>query len=264
MAETPVILVPTDVREIDLYRWHMTPESYLTALDGVAKCMPVLLPSRGDKADIDAVLDRVDGVLLTGSRSNVHPDHYGETASAAHEPYDPDRDATTLNLITQALARQKPLLAICRGHQELNVALGGTLATEIQTLEGRRDHRAAQADDNDIRFAIDHEIHIEPGSVIHAILGAETVAVNSLHRQAIHRLADGLTVEATADDGTIEAIRVTNTPAFALGVQWHPEYWAGTDGPSTRIFEAFGKIVRASMRGEDWRQSIGLPQADAA
>lgn len=264
MTDTPVILVPTDVREIDLYRWHATPEAYLTALEGVARCVPVLLPSLGRKLDLDAVLDRVDGVLLTGSRSNVHPDRYGEAASAAHEPYDPDRDDTTLHLIARTLARRKPLLAICRGHQELNVAMGGTLATEIQTLAGRRDHRAEKSDDNDVRFAIDHEIHVEPGSLLHAILGMDTVAVNSLHRQAIHRLADGLTVEAVADDGTIEAIRVTGTPAFAYGVQWHPEYWAGTDAPSTRIFEAFGKIVRADMRGEDWRRAIGWQQANAA
>ncbi|MEM8877150.1 MAG: gamma-glutamyl-gamma-aminobutyrate hydrolase family protein [Pseudomonadota bacterium] len=264
MTDTPVVLVPTDVREIDLYRWHMTPESYLSALEGVARCMPVLLPSLGNKAEIDAVLDRVDGVLLTGSRSNVHPDRYGVAASAAHEPYDPDRDETTLDLIRKTLSHRKPLLAICRGHQELNVAMGGTLATEIQTLDGRHDHRAKQSDDNDVRFAIDHEIHVEPGSLLHAILGAETVAVNSLHRQAIQHLANGLAVEAVADDGTIEAIRVTETPAFAYGVQWHPEYWAGTDGPSTRIFEAFGKVVRADMRGEDWRLAIGWRQADAA
>jgi putative glutamine amidotransferase len=264
MTAKPIILVPTDVRDIDLYRWHMTPETYLTALTDMSNCTPVLLPSLGNEMDMMRLLERVDGVLLTGSRSNVHPDQYGHAPSPAHEPYDPDRDATTLTLIRETIASGKPLLAICRGHQELNVALGGTLATEIQTLDGRRDHRAVEAPDNDVRFAIDHDIHVHPGTALYAMLGQETVAVNSLHRQAIDRLADELVIEAHADDGTIEAIRLQDIDGFAMGVQWHPEYWAHNDAPSRAIFEGFGTIVRASMVGKDWRGAIGMTQASAA
>jgi len=195
--------------------------------------------------------------VTTGSRSNVHPELYGDEPTAGHEPFDHDRDAMTLDLIRKAIEAGVPLLAICRGFQELNVALGGTLDTEIQEREDRTDHRPPVSDDNDVRFALAHDVDIEPGSTLAGILGTERVAVNSLHRQAVRDLAPGLIAEAWADDGTVEAVRVADAGAFALGVQWHPEYWAGSDPPSRAIFTAFRNAAAETMA----RRTGRLPAA---
>ncbi len=239
-----LIALTSDNKFIDIYNWHATPHIYVNAVINVAKATPLIVPSLENEAAIGAVLDRVDGVLLTGSRSNLYPPLYGGVAREADEPFDQARDATSMRLAQMSLERGIPLLAICRGLQDLNVAFGGSLATEIQEEEGRRDHRAADSKDNDVRFAIDHQIHIVAGTLLADILGNDDVAVNSLHRQAISRLAQGLTVNAKTDDGTIEAVSVDMAGNFALGVQWHPEYWATSDAPSAKIFKAFGVAAR--------------------
>ena len=251
----PLILVTADVRKVDHYTWHAAIDTYLKALTGVG-ATPLILPSLAGDIDLDCLLGRVDGVLTTGARSNVHPSHYGDDPSPGHEPYDHDRDATTLDLIRKTIEAAVPLLAICRGFQELNVALGGTLDTEIQEREDRADHRAPVSEDNDVRFALTHEVVFEPGSKLAAILGTQRVAVNSLHRQAIRDLAPGLIAEAFADDGTIEAVRVAGAGAFALGVQWHPDYWAGTDAPSRAIFTAFRNAAAQTMARRAGNQSL--------
>ncbi|HMB48046.1 MAG TPA: gamma-glutamyl-gamma-aminobutyrate hydrolase family protein [Afifellaceae bacterium] len=239
----PLILVTSDVKPIDGYNWHAAIDTYLKALT-LTGAMPFILPNLAGGIDLDAALDRVDGVLVTGSRSNVHPSHYSEEPSAAHEPYDEARDATTLPLIRRAIERGVPMLAICRGIQELNVALGGSLITEAQEQPGRMDHRAPVSDHHDERFALAHDVHYEAGAGMAEITGGPTVRVNSLHRQIIGRLADRLVVEAKAEDGTIEAVRVAGAAAFAYGVQWHPEYWAASDKPSNDIFTAFANAAR--------------------
>ena len=160
-----------------------------------------------------------------------------------------DRDATTLPLIRRAIDRGVPLLAICRGIQELNVALGGTLFAEVQEIEGRLDHRAPVSDNQDERFAIRQSVSIKEGSCLAGIFGAGTVPVNSVHRQAVDRVGAKLVVEAVAEDGTVEAVSVKDAKAFAVGVQWHPEYWAKSDDASARIFRAFGDAVRAHVNG---------------
>ncbi|BBE73877.1 gamma-glutamyl-gamma-aminobutyrate hydrolase family protein [Oharaeibacter diazotrophicus] len=241
----PVVLVSPDVRNFQGYDWHAAPATYLEATLSRAGAMPLILPAFGERIDLDAVLDRVDGVLCTGSRSNVHPARYGVVPTAAMEPFDEARDATTLPLIRAAIRRGIPLLCICRGLQELNVALGGSLLSEVQEEEGRMDHRAPDSDLQEARFAIRHPVRVAAGGCLGRILGAEAVDVNSLHRQAIGHLAEGLVVEALAEDGVIEAVSVRDAPGFVLGVQWHPEYWAATDGPSGAIFEAFGAAARA-------------------
>ncbi|WP_343312594.1 gamma-glutamyl-gamma-aminobutyrate hydrolase family protein [Brucella sp. BE17] len=240
----PLIAVPTDVQRFENYTWHAAPDQYLEAAIDVADVTPLLVPSFGNRIDFDAILDAVDGVLVTGAKSNVNPALYGVEPNPAFEPYDDARDATSLPLIRAAIEKGVPLLAICRGIQELNVALGGTLATEIQALEGRMDHRAPQSDKQHERFAIQHPVTIKPTSCLGQILKQESVEVNSVHRQAIDRLAPRLAVEAVAKDGTVEAVSVTDAKGFVVGVQWHPEYWAATDAPSRKIFEAFGKAVR--------------------
>lgn len=246
---SPLVAVTADVRDADGYRWHAAPETYIRAALTGAGGIPLIVPSLGDALDIDALLARVDGVLVTGSRSNVHPALYGATPDARTEPYDQARDSTSLPLIRAAIARGVPLLAICRGQQELNVALGGTLVSEIQELPGRDDHRSPVSDLQEERFAIRHPVEIVPDGCFARILERDTIAVNSLHRQAIGRLADGLVVEAVAADGTIEAVSVRDAPGFAVGVQWHPEYWVATDAPSARLFRAFGEAMRARAAG---------------
>ena len=244
----PLVVVPADIRELDGYRWHAVPAQYLEAARDAAGVTPIIAPAHGE-ASLGPILDAVDGLLVSGSRTNVYPELYGETPSEAFEPYDDARDATSLPLIRHAIARGLPVLAICRGIQELNVALGGTLATEIQERDDRNDHRMTPSDEADVRFAISHDLAIAPGGVLASILGT-SARVNSLHRQAIERPAPGLRIEATAPDGTIEAVSVEGAKGFALGVQWHPEYWARTnaslrDDASWLLFAAFGEAVRA-------------------
>ncbi|AMX96323.1 MULTISPECIES: gamma-glutamyl-gamma-aminobutyrate hydrolase family protein [Mesorhizobium] len=240
----PLVAISTDVRQFDNYTWHAAPQQYLEAAITGAGVFPVLVPSFGDRLDFDELLSSVDGVMVTGSKSNVHPSLYGGDASEANGPYDPARDATTLPLIRRAIERGVPLLAICRGIQELNVALGGTLGTEIQEREGSLDHRAPVSEKQDERFAIHQTISIKPDSCLAGVFGAGDIKVNSLHRQAIDRLGSKLQVEAVATDGTVEAVSVRDARAFAVGVQWHPEYWVKSDSNSVKIFRAFGDAVR--------------------
>lgn len=246
----PLVAVSTDVRQFENYTWHAAPHQYLDAAITAAGVLPVLVPSFGDRLDIDVLLDRVDGVMITGSKSNVHPSLYGAEATEANGPYDEARDSTTFPLIRRAIERGVPLLAICRGIQELNVALGGTLDTEIQDMEGKIDHRAPASDNQDERFAIRQTVRIKPGSCLADVFGAGEIKVNSVHRQAIGRLGGRLQIEAAAEDGTVEAVSVIGAPAFAVGVQWHPEYWAKTDDASGRIFRAFGDAARAHASGD--------------
>lgn len=241
----PLVAISTDVKQFENYTWHAAPQQYLEAAITAAGVFPLLVPSFGDKLDIDELLSVVDGVMLTGSKSNVHPSLYGGDASEANGPYDPARDATTLPLIRRAVERGVPLLAICRGIQEMNVALGGTLGTEIQEREGALDHRAPVSDNQDERFAIRQSVSIKPGSCLAGVFGAGDILVNSVHRQGVDRLGPNLQVEAVAQDGTVEAVSVRNSRSFAVGVQWHPEYWVKSDSASANIFQAFGDAVRA-------------------
>lgn len=236
----PIVLVSTDVRVADGYSWHAVPETYLHAVAQGAGAIPLGLPAL--EADLDALLYRVDGVLLTGSRSNVHPEAYGTPETAGHGPFDRRRDVADFRLIHAALERDVPLFCICRGMQELNVALGGTLANDIQTLPERADHRARQSEVQDERYGLAHSIELRPDGVLAGIVRGTRIEVNSLHRQAIDRLAEALVVEATAEDGTIEAVSVPGK-RFAIGVQWHPEYWVGSDAPSGALFRAFGRSM---------------------
>lgn len=241
----PLVLVTADVKAIDGFNWHAVISTYLQAVLKGSDAIPMILPSLGPDLDLDAALDQVDGVLATGARSNVNPQLYGDVPTEENGPYDPDRDATTLPLLKRALERGIPVFAICRGMQELNVALGGTLHTEIQAMTGRQDHRAPQSEHQDERFRIAHPVEIAPGGCLEEVLGAEPFEVNSLHRQAVGALGNGLVIEAQAEDGTIEAVSVKDSPGYVLATQWHPEYWVTTDGPSKKLFAAFGDAVRA-------------------
>lgn len=240
----PVVAIPADIREIEGNVWQATPNQYVRAAVKGADVTVFLVPALETDTDFDGILDRVDGLLVSGSRTNVHPSLYGKEATEAEGPYDTARDATSLPLISRALERGIPLLAICRGIQELNVALGGTLAGEIQERPGSIDHRAPVSENQDERFAIRQAATIKPGTCLAGVFGAGDIQVNSVHRQAVDRLGANLQVEAVAPDGTVEAVSVRNARAFAVGVQWHPEYWVHSDSASAKIFAAFGDAVR--------------------
>jgi putative glutamine amidotransferase len=249
MTSLPLVGLPADTYEKDGFLFHSLGDKYARALMDVSKTFPVMIPSMFDERDIGALLDHFDGVLMTGAVSNVHPPHYGEAETADHEPYDHNRDSMTLKLIRTVVERGIPLFCICRGFQELNVALGGSLETELQNSEGRLDHRAPKSHDTDVRYAPAHKIAITPGGMLERILGQRETTVNSIHRQGIKKISSKLAVEAKAPDGIIEAVSVKGARAFAFGTQWHPEYKAATNPDSVKLFAAFGDAVRAYARG---------------
>ncbi|MGI4954335.1 MAG: gamma-glutamyl-gamma-aminobutyrate hydrolase family protein [Janthinobacterium lividum] len=223
---------------------HAASDTYVRAVDQVVHAIPVLLPANGDAADIEALLGRLDGIILTGSRSNVQPSLYNGPAHAEGTPEDERRDGVTMRLIRAAVSGGVPLLAICRGLQELNVALGGSLHQRLQDLPGRMDHSTPMHPNPRVRTGKAHAVRLSPGCWLHRIAGQGEITVNSLHNQGIDNLAPGLVVDATAPDGTIEAVRWAGG-GFAMGVQWHPEYDFATDAVSHGIFAAFGAAMRA-------------------
>lgn len=223
---------------------HAASDTYVRAVDQVVGAVPVLIPADGHAAHVSTLLARLDGIVLTGSRSNVQPCLYGGPCHSEDTPEDPARDAVTLPLIRAAIAAGVPLLAICRGFQELNVALGGTLHQRLQDLPGRLDHSTPMQPNARVRHGKAHPVRILPGTWLGRIAGATELAVNSLHNQGVDILAPGLDIEAVASDGIIEAVRVAKARSFAVGVQWHPEYDFESDQASRSIFAAFGDAVR--------------------
>ena len=223
---------------------HAASDTYVRAVDQVMDGVPVLIPANGNDADVDTLVARLDGIILTGSRSNVQPCLYEGPPHPEGTPEDTARDATTMRLIRAAIAAAIPVFAICRGLQELNVALGGSLHQRLQDLPGRMDHSTPLHPNARIRIGKAHGIRITPGGWLHRIAGALVIPVNSLHNQGIDRLAPGLVIEGTAPDGTIEAVRLPTAPALTIGVQWHPEYDFAIDSVSRNLFAAFGAAVR--------------------
>jgi putative glutamine amidotransferase len=206
--------------------------------------MPLVVPALGGQADIDAVLSVADGVMLTGATSNVDAALYGQPVRDPSLPQDPARDATTLPLLRAALARGIPLFGICRGFQEINVALGGTLHQAVQEVPGMMDHRERPGDPLDVRYGPSHRVRLVEGGLLAGLLDARDIMVNSLHGQGIAQLAPGLAVEAVADDGLVEAYTVTDAAAFTLAVQWHPEWQITGNAVSMKMFHAFGLACR--------------------
>jgi putative glutamine amidotransferase len=240
----PLVGLPADTYESSKLLFHSLGDKYARAVAEVSKCLPVMIPSLAEAMDLDALLDHFDGIVMTGAISNVHPPHYGGEPTADHEPYDHSRDSLTLRLIRAVIDRGIPLFCVCRGYQELNVVLGGTLETEIQRGERRLDHRSRKVDNLDVKYGPVHSIAITAGGLLEEILGRREILVNSLHRQGIAGLAPGLTIEARAPDGIIEAVSVKGAKTFAIGVQWHPEYKAASNPDSIKLFDAFGDAVR--------------------
>ncbi len=243
---TPLVGVTSCFKTRDDFHFHSVGNKYVDAVVAGAAAVPVLIPALGPRLDPDDLLARLDGLMVTGSPSNVDPSHYGGPPAREGNEADPARDATTLPLIRQALAQGVPLLCICRGLQELNVALGGSLHQHVQEVPGRFDHRSDKTKPLRERYGLAHPVRLTPGGTLQRLFdGAERIEVNSLHGQGIDRLADRLTVEAVAEDGTVEAVSVQGAKGFALAVQWHPE-WQVLENPwSRRLFAAFGAAARA-------------------
>lgn len=235
----PLIGISADRRLLGLHPFHCVGEKYITAVTEGGGALAVLLPALG-AGQAQSILPGLDGLLLTGSPSNVEPHHYQGPASEPGTLHDAARDATTLPLVKQAVELGIPLLAICRGFQEMNVAYGGTLHQRVQEVPGYMDHREDPQASLDVQYGPAHDVTLAPGGQFQQLAGSDRLTVNSLHAQGVQRLGAGLSIEARAPDGLIEAFRVTAAPAFAVGVQWHPE-WRFQDNPfSCALFAAFG------------------------
>ncbi len=248
MYAKPVIGVPADRRIIDPHPFQMVGEKYLAAIIQAADALPLMTPVLPGDVDIDGLLAQFDGIFLTGSYSNVEPHHYEGEPSEEGTLHDPHRDGVTLPLARRALELGVPLFAVCRGFQELNVALGGTLHQKVHEVPGYHNHLENKDDPLDLQYGPAHDVNLVEGGVLRALSGSDRVMVNSLHAQGVARLADGVSVEAIADDGLIEAFRVDDAQAFALAVQWHPEWRVMDNGFSKAIFKAFGDACRERAR----------------
>jgi putative glutamine amidotransferase len=243
ITRKPVVLVPACNRVLGQHPFHIAGKKYIDAVR-LAGCQPLVVPSM-QGGEMEGLLDLADGVLLTGSPSNVHPRHFGEEVHNPKLPLDPDRDDWTLPLIPRALERGIPLFAICRGFQEANVALGGSLHQAVQEVPGRNDHRPLSDATAELQYALAHPVDVVPGGVLAGIVGAEHIDVNSVHGQGVNRLADGLRIEARAPDGLVEAFTMPGAKAFNLCVQWHPEWQAASNPVSVQLFKAFGAACQA-------------------
>lgn len=244
MLRLPLIGVTACTKRVGLHISHVVGDKYLRAVAIGAGGMPLIVPALGDLLDQSVLLDSLDGLLLTGSPSNVEPHHYSGPASEPGTAHDVARDATTLPLIRQAVAAGIPLLGICRGFQEMNVAFGGSLHQRVQDVPGLMDHREPAEAPVEVQYAPRHVVHVQAGGVFAGIGLPDEFQVNSIHGQGVQRLAPGLRVEALAPDGLIEAFSVENAPGFALGVQWHPEWQIGSNPNYLAIFQAFGEACR--------------------
>jgi putative glutamine amidotransferase len=247
-AARPLIGIPADRRMLGQHPFHVVGDKYARAVLDAAGGLPLLVPALAEELGLDELIERLDGVMFTGSPSNVEPRHYSGTPSDPGTLHDPARDATTLPLIRKAVASGIPVLGICRGFQEMNVAFGGTLHQKVHEVEGKRDHREDTKLELDVQYGPAHEIILEPRGALYGLAGKDRITVNSLHSQGIDRLGEGLVVEARAPDGLVEAFRVERAKSFAVAVQWHPEWKVMSNPFSRALFAAFGAAARARMK----------------
>jgi putative glutamine amidotransferase len=256
MTGLPLVGVPTDRKMIGPHPFLAVGEKYVRAVIDGADCLPMLIPGLEPPLPLTDILGCLDGLLLTGSHSNIEPHHYSDEPSYPGNLHDPARDATNLALIPLAIAMDLPILAICRGFQEVNVALGGGLHQKVHEAPGFDDHRENADDDLDTQYAPRHAIDLRPGGMLAAIAGAERADVNSLHGQGIARLGEGLEIEATAPDGLVEAYSRPGS-AFLLAVQWHPEWKVRENQFYLAIFRAFGDACRRRAQMHPRRKALG-------
>ncbi len=229
----------------DTYPTHAGGTMNSEAVATVSGCVPLIVPADPRFLSVDELLETCDGFLLTGGRPNVHPEEYGHEPTEAHGDFDRARDAITLPLVRACVERGQPFLGICRGFQEVNVAMGGTLHPEIRDIPGRLNHRMPPDGTLEEKFALRHKVTLAEGGVFHRLFGAPEVMTNTLHGQGILTAGHRIVIEGHAPDGTPEAIYVKDAPGFTLSVQWHPEWDAANDPVSRPLFTAFGDAVRA-------------------
>lgn len=255
----PVIGLPADRRMIGDHPFHAVGEKYLMALAEAAGAIPLIIPALGARVSVDEILEIVDGLVFTGSPSNVEPMHYSGPASTPGTLHDAARDSTTLPLIPAAIERGVPVLGICRGFQEMNVAFGGTLHQKLHEVAGYLDHRDDESQPLDIQYGPAHDVILEPGGFLRGLAGTDRIRVNSLHSQGVDRLSDRLQAEARAPDGVIEAFRVKDAARFALAVQWHPEWKVMSNSFARALFAAFADSTRE--RANEQRAPENTPRA---
>ncbi len=244
MTPLPRVGLPTDHKQIGAHPFLAVGEKYVRAVVEGAGCLPLLVPTLDPVLPLRDVLAGLDGLLLTGAVSNIEPHHYSDESSYEGNLLDPRRDATNLPLIPLAIEMGVPVLAICRGFQEVNVAFGGTLYQKVHEQPGFMDHRENKDDPLDVQYGPAHDIALVPGGLLAGLAGDTRATVNSLHGQGVRRLGEGLVVEAQAPDGLVEAFR-HDGPAFMLAVQWHPEWKVRENAFYLATFRAFGDTCRA-------------------
>lgn len=240
----PVVIVTADSKEIGGHASYGLTRKYIDPVVEIMQALPLILPPLGAALDIEALLDTADGLLLTGSPSNIEPHHYGEQASDPNSLRDLDRDATTLPLLRAAIERGLPVMAICRGFQETNVALGGKLHQAVHDVPGLDDHREDNTAPLAVQYGPAHRVRAVAGAWLERVVGAPEWDVNSVHGQGIARLAPSLKAQAFAPDGLVEAFSLADERSFLLGVQWHPEWQAVANPVSVKLFSAFGDACR--------------------
>jgi len=244
MTRLPIVGFPCDRRSLGKHPFHLVGEKYLTAVREGSRAIPLLIPVLDPPLDVATLLDGIDGLLFTGSPSNVAPKLYGGPAPREGVLQDEHRDATALPLLKGAIERGMPVLCICRGFQELNVALGGTLHQHIQEVAGRSDHRSRDDDPLDVQYGPAHAVQVQDGGLLAKMTPDKSFSVNSLHSQGIDRLAPGLRAEAVSPDGQIEAVSLPAAKGFLFAVQWHPEWAWSENSVSRAIYGAFGEALR--------------------
>jgi putative glutamine amidotransferase len=257
MARPVVGIIGNSYLLNDQYPVHAGGEMNSDAISSVADCVPMIIPSDPRHVSVEELLEICDGFLLTGGRPNVHPEEYGEAATEAHGEFDRARDAIALPLVRACVERGQPFFGVCRGFQEVNVAMGGTLYPEIRDLPGRMNHRMPPDGTIEEKFELRHDVTFNDGSFFHDLMGAVKVRTNTLHGQGIKEAGARIVIDGHADDGTPEAIYVEGAPGFALAVQWHPEWNAARDPVSYKLFRAFGAAVH------DWAARGAAPALKA-
>ncbi|MGE4406281.1 gamma-glutamyl-gamma-aminobutyrate hydrolase family protein [Pseudomonas sp.] len=246
MPRMPLIGVSACTKQIGSHCFHIAGDKYLRA--AAIAGMPLVIPALDELIEPAALLENFDGLLFTGSPSNVEPHHYGGPASAAGTPHDPPRDRLTLPLIRAAVEAGIPVFGICRGFQEMNVAFGGSLHQKVHEAGPYQDHRENPDDPLEVQYGLSHALHVQPGGLLQRLGLPAQIQVNSVHGQGVERLGDGLRIEALAPDGLIEAFSVEHARSFALGVQWHPEWKVHEHPHYLALFQGFAEACREHAR----------------